>query len=576
MRAETGVTVDRSTWQGQLKAFLPIPLVPAVSVIVLIIIGALIGLLATGTSFTALPATIAQSWLVANASPVASVKVSLGTVPTLIAVCYAWSVARRVRIVIKERVTLRDLVALSSLVLAIPVILTAIALGMLADAAKVYPVAVPSVAGALGQTFLLHLVAMMLGMGSMLWTSMLRHFNVPTWPVASALTAIRWLVLVWLGSGLVTLLSLLVHFRTVLALHEAIPGAAAAAGLWVVTAGYLPNIVLAGQGFVMGSDLVVSDGHYSVFGVAGVPLPPLPFFAALPAGQSSWMMVLLAIPAAAATFLALSRMVRSSTPIRESLGAGIFAGLFTAAALVLNFGQAGAYGYVGPDLLLTPVLAAAWLGVIGALVSLVHRFFGEKIPFISARKPPADPLITSKNSETTTQKAAPAAPAEAATATVTSTDDAPTESPEASAPASDSAADTSTASVADTVLDSDADSHATAEAATDTELTQVNADLDNGEPFTVDANQDEPGSDESVEAELEQADSEQTQEELPSSDGSLVADPALETAAEPAEETTADETIEVEATVVEAAVVEAAAEETEVEPAMEPAPEPEK
>ena len=129
--------------KARIRRCLPVALIPNIVMVLVVIVVALAGLLLTSTTLTALPAAIAQLWLIIYLVPVNGGGVAVGLLPMLPAVGVVVLVARRVRRAVRDRVGIVDLMVLSVGILLLPVLLTLIAAAMLWDAGQVFDVGPP-------------------------------------------------------------------------------------------------------------------------------------------------------------------------------------------------------------------------------------------------------------------------------------------------------------------------------------------------------------------------------------------------------------------------------------------------
>ncbi len=354
------------TWRTRLRKFLPVALFPNGLALGVVIAIAIIALLVTSTPMGALAATIAQSWLVVNAVPVVGMGYTFGFLPLLPAALLAMGVSARVHKAIKDRVSLMDLGMLSACVLGVPVVLTLMACGTLLDASAVYEVSSPNVAIAVARTLLLHLVALVVGMGIRLWRALARRFGIPEWMVDQAINAAKMLNFALIASTVVFIGSIIFHYETfvdILALYQGW-GAVAAIVLSIL---YLPNIAIATLAVAAGGEFVIGEGMVTIFNVDMVPLPPLPLLAGIPATAHPAALVLLVIAPLAAVF-ALVKHVPRLVEIPVFVG---FVMLFSLVLSVFTRGQLGVYGSTGPNVFLATGFLGLWAFIVGVIIGVV-------------------------------------------------------------------------------------------------------------------------------------------------------------------------------------------------------------
>ncbi|QTH60526.1 hypothetical protein J5O04_05290 [Corynebacterium hindlerae] len=362
---------ERDSNATRVREFLPLALIANVIIVSALIVLALAGLLMTNSSFVALPASIAQLWLISTGAPVASDAADLGFVPLLPALGVIGIIAWRVYSVVKERVSLADLYVLAACIVGVPVLLTLTALAMLADAATVLPVGIPNVALALGRTMLIHLVALLIGMGPRLWRALERRYVPDSGLFDTALLAVKfWAGL--LGASLVMLVGLLgAHAVTVGEIYTSLQQPGSVAGLTALSVLYLPNLLIGIAFVLLGGEFLVADGVISLFGIYLVPLPPLPILGAVPGSVWSFAWVFLLIPLVVAAIVLYRHLGVAARPFRDVGLAGLWSVLFAAVLLALTIGELGGYGVVGPLWWLGLLSAPVWLWGAGLIIASV-------------------------------------------------------------------------------------------------------------------------------------------------------------------------------------------------------------
>ena len=361
--------VAPETWQQRLRHYFGFAIVPnavlALSAVAICFAVLLIG----GWPLPYLPLTIGEFWLVGHGVPATIDGVTLGAVPLLPAIGVIALVATRVRAATERRVSVLDLWALLGLTLAIPLVLSAIALFMVSDASKVYASSAPHPAQALGYPLALHFIGFCFGLRAVLWRALAKRVGVPAVLIDAALTATHALRNLLAAGGATYLILLALNYRKVGELLASYPNLGVAGGIWLTLTCvlYLPNAAIATLAVLLGGAFEYAGVATSLFTSGNVALPPLPLLAAVPAAVPSWAPALMVIPAA--VILASLWKVRPSVAAAGATAAwaGIF-GLFLGA---LASGIAGAYGMVGPTYWMLGALLFAWLGLLGLLVWVV-------------------------------------------------------------------------------------------------------------------------------------------------------------------------------------------------------------
>lgn len=334
--------------------------------VLIIVAVALLILMLSGTTFIALPATIAIGWLVTNLIPVEAGGVSIGLLPLVPALTLVTLLSRHIHRAVKDRVSIADLGVIAGLVLVVPLMLSGIASLMLVSASHVFDVSPPALGPLLARVLVLHLVALACGMGTKLWRALFRRYGVPSVVADDIRTARHFLARLCAMSFLVLLVLFLVHLgrqSEILAAYHDL-GALGVVGLVVLSVLYLPHAILATAVALVGGEFHLGDLTFTLFGAHSSPLPPLPLLAVVPTDVPPVATVLLGIPA----FLGAITAWRHRPHWASALRSGIAAGLMTLLACWLASGQLAAYGHVGALLGLTAGLVVLWLGGTGLIV----------------------------------------------------------------------------------------------------------------------------------------------------------------------------------------------------------------
>lgn len=352
-----------TTLLGRLRRFLPAIALPHVLVVLGLVALSLAGIMFSDGTMGALPATIATLWMVLNLAPVVLADVTVSFMPLLPALGLLALISYRVRRAVRTKVSVVDLAVLLACTLAVPLLLTLVAWGMLWDAAKVFDLSPPPLWEALIRTLLLHLLAYALGVGQRLWRAVARRYRIPTELVDGAVNSGRFFRRM-AGVGLILLLGLFVlgwERQVQMAESFEIFGLQEGLGLGLVSLLYLPNAVIAVIAVLLGGEFIIGSASVSLFSIHLVPVPPLPLFALIPGEASSWAPVLLLVTGALASWQA----VRSRPSLVQAAGAGLGAAVGAAVGAYLAGGQLGWYGATGPTVWLAALLAGAWVGGIG-------------------------------------------------------------------------------------------------------------------------------------------------------------------------------------------------------------------
>ncbi|MCF4006748.1 DUF6350 family protein [Corynebacterium uropygiale] len=321
----------------------------------------------SGTTFIALPATIAIGWLVTNLIPVEAGGVSIGLVPLIPALTLVTLLAKHIHRAVKDRVSIADLGVILGLVLLVPLVLTGIASLMLVSAGRVFDVSPPAFWPTVSHVLVLHLVALACGMGTTLWRALFRRYGIPSAVADDIRTARHFLARLCGIALLIVVVLLLVNYDRQSEILDAYHGLGAlgVVGLILLSLLYLPHAIIATAVALVGGEFHMGDIVLSLFGAHAAPLPPLPLLAAMPTSIHPLATILLAIPA----FLGAFTAWRHRSGWASALRSGVAAGIMTLIAGWLASGQLAGYGHVGALVGLSAGLVVLWLGGTGLIVA---------------------------------------------------------------------------------------------------------------------------------------------------------------------------------------------------------------
>ncbi|WP_436492296.1 cell division protein PerM [Actinokineospora sp. HUAS TT18] len=154
----------------------------------------------------------------------------------------------------------------------------------------------------------------------------------------------------------------------------ALDGPGSALGMLLLSAGYLPNAVVAGTAFIAGPGFSLGSVTIAPVGFEGGPVPALPLLAALPEHAALWWVGLFLLPAAVGVLVGWVLRAAAEEP-RERMRSVVVAAVVVALAFVVLAGSAGGALAGGPfhplDLhaALVSFALGCWVAVPGALVA---------------------------------------------------------------------------------------------------------------------------------------------------------------------------------------------------------------
>lgn len=352
---------------------LAIPHLVVILSIVAIAVGAL---LSTSQSIALLPTITATAWLVFHAAPVAGDGVVLASVPLLPALITFALSARQVRVSVRKRFSIIDLLMIFVWSLVTPLLFTAVALLMLADAQTVYPVTVPPIGSVMFSVAIVHLFAFVFGLGPKAWRALARRYGIPRSILEGVVIGTKTLLWLCLAAVIVAVIFLVVGWERQAEIMAAYPQASGSGKLALImlSLAYIPNIIVGVGGVLLGSEYQFGAGSVSLFETHLVPLPPLPVMGMVAPTSASWAWIGLFIPVAVIIVV----MLRMRPSPVMTLSAGFTAWVLTAVAAYLSGGQVGAYSNTGLPVLWTASLALIWVGGIALAVTLMQLVFARR------------------------------------------------------------------------------------------------------------------------------------------------------------------------------------------------------
>lgn len=352
---------------------LAIPHLVVILSIVAIAVGAL---LSTSQSIALLPTITATAWLVFHAAPVAGDGVVLASVPLLPALITFALSARQVRVSVRKRFSIIDLLMIFVWSLVTPLLFTVVALLMLADAQTVYPVTVPPIGSVMFSVAIVHLFAFVFGLGPKAWRALARRYGIPRSILEGVVIGAKTLLWLCLAAVIVAVIFLVVGWERQAEIMAAYPQASGSGKLALImlSLAYIPNIIVGVGGVLLGSEYQFGAGSVSLFETHLVPLPPLPVMGMVAPTSASWAWIGLFIPVAVIIVV----MLRMRPSPVMTLSAGFTAWVLTAVAAYLSGGQVGAYSNTGLPVLWTASLALIWVGGIALAVTLMQLVFARR------------------------------------------------------------------------------------------------------------------------------------------------------------------------------------------------------
>ncbi|WP_063036855.1 cell division protein PerM [Nocardia pseudovaccinii] len=342
---------------------------PTTYALVAVVVLMLAALLSSGSNLAGTSGAIAAGWLAAHQVPLVIGKTSLELLPLLPTGLLVWATGRDCARAVEPDSSRADLGWIVGAALSGPLLVTAVCLAVAEDASGVVALQPPNTLAAFGWVGAVHLVAAVGGIASRSRRRLFTLLRLPDWAIAGAFGAGRTVVRLLTCATAVVIVSFLAHWSRIGDTFHAAGNAAGVLGLILLSLAYLPNVVIATVGVLVGSGAQFGDASIGVFSVVGGPIPAVPLMAAVPTGPAEgWWPVLLLIPAAVGVLggLDIGRTShdRAAAPWATLTSAGVATVTLVLLGVVAG-GDLGTFGQFGLDLPIFAVVAFGWLAVTG-------------------------------------------------------------------------------------------------------------------------------------------------------------------------------------------------------------------
>jgi hypothetical protein len=344
------------------------------SIVALVVIAAivLLQLLIANSDMTGALGAIASMWLGVHLVPVSIGGAELGVMPLLPVLAMVWGTARTTAAATSPQgswFVTRWVVASA---LGGPLLIAAIALAVVHDAASVLTeLQTPNASRAFGSVLAVHAIGAAIGVGSRVGRRLLAAASLPAW-LPDAVRAATAGVLALAGlSGVVMAGSMVVHWSTMHDLFSITDSMFGQLSLTVLSVLYIPNMLIGTAAVAVGSSAHVGLATFSSFTVFGGDIPALPVLAAVPSPPLGPVWVALLIVAAASAVAVGQQCARRPLPLSPALAKLLVAAVLAALTMALlgyaGGGRLGNFGDVGVDQATFGPAVFLWFVGIGAL-----------------------------------------------------------------------------------------------------------------------------------------------------------------------------------------------------------------
>jgi hypothetical protein len=363
---------NRPVGTRQARELLRVAFGPSIVALVVVAAVVLLQLLIANSDMTGALGAIASMWLGVHLVPVSIGGAELGVMPLLPVLVMVWGVARTTAVATSNTASWFVIRWVIASALGGPMLVTAICLAVVHDAASVLTeLQTPNALRAFASVLAAHAIGAAIGVGSRVGRRVLTASPLPDWlPDGLRAAAAGVLALVGL-SGVVVAGSLIVHWSTMHELYgitDSVFGQLSLTGLSVL---YIPNVIVGTAAVAVGSSAHVGLATFSSFTVFGGDIPALPVLAAVPSPPLGPVWVALLIAAAASGVAVGQQCARRPLPLLPALGKLTVAAAVAAATMALlglaGGGRLGNFGDVGVDQATFGPAVFLWFAVIGAL-----------------------------------------------------------------------------------------------------------------------------------------------------------------------------------------------------------------
>ncbi len=363
---------SRAAGARQARDLVRVAFGPAVVALVIIAAVTLLQLLIANSDMTGALGAIASMWLGVHQVPISIGGRELGVMPLLPVLLMIWATARitaRATAPYSSWLVVRWVVASA---LGGPLLMAAIALAVIHDASSVITeLQTPSALRAFLSVLVVHAIGAAIGVWSRVGRRALAASSLPDW-LGDSLSAASAGVLALVGlSGLVTAVSLVVHWATMQELYGITDSIFGQLSLTVLSVLYAPNVIVGTSAVAVGSSAHLGFATFSSFTVFGGDIPALPILAAAPRPPLGPVWVALLIIGASSGVAVGQQCARRPLPPLLAMIKLLVASVAGALAMSLlaygGSGRLGNFGDVGVDQGALLVGVFFWFAVVGGV-----------------------------------------------------------------------------------------------------------------------------------------------------------------------------------------------------------------
>jgi len=344
------------------------------SLVALVIIAAvtLVQLVVANSDLTGTLGAVASMWLAVHLVPISIGGQQLGVLPLAPAALMVWATARGTARITAPRGTWFVTRWIVGSALGGPLLIAAIALAVVHDAASVITVLqTPNALRAFAGVLAVHGLGALIGVGSKVGPRVLAQLGLPAWLLDTVRPAMISLAALLSLSCAVVAASLVVHWGTMHDLFGITDSFFGQLSLMLLSLLYLPNVVVGAAAMAVGSSAHIGFATFSAFTVFGGDIPALPILAAAPTPPLGPVWVALLIVGAVAAVAIGQQCALRPLPLPTALAklavASVLAAVSLALLAVAAGGALGNFGNVGVDQATLIPGVLFWFGSVGGL-----------------------------------------------------------------------------------------------------------------------------------------------------------------------------------------------------------------
>ena len=345
---------------------------PSLVALVIISAATLVQLVVANSDLTGTLGAVASMWLAVHLVPISIGGQQLGVLPLAPAALMVWATARGTARITAPRGTWFVTRWIVGSALGGPLLIAAIALAVVHDAASVITVLqTPNALRAFAGVVAVHGLGALIGVGSKVGPRVLARLGLPAWLLDTVRPAMIALAVLLSLSCAVVAASLVVHWGTMHDLFGITDSFFGQLSLVLLSLLYLPNVVVGAAAMAVGSSAHIGFATFSAFTVFGGDIPALPILAAAPTPPLGPVWVALLIVGAVSAVAIGQQCARRPLPLAAAFAKLAVASMLAAVSLALLAvaagGALGNFGNVGVDQATLIPGVLFWFGSVGGL-----------------------------------------------------------------------------------------------------------------------------------------------------------------------------------------------------------------